>query len=187
MMQTVAQGARVADDEHRVEAMARALAAVDSLPTVAALVFDRELRYEAAHGGALVLYGFGRPEDLIGRRAAEVVPPAAWVRIEALLRKALGGELVHVEVPGSDGVVRYVATYQPVRRGDEVVGVSVGIVDVTEERRVRAELEAQVELFEQSFDGAPIGKALLTADGHWLRLNPALSGSSGAARRSCGG
>ena len=53
------------------------------------------------------------------------------------------------------------------------------VEDVTGRRLAEEALRESQEQFEAAFDYAPIGMALVGADGRWLRVNPALCGITG--------
>jgi PAS domain S-box-containing protein len=85
----------------------------------------------------------GRPvEEQIGRTLAEVVPDV-WAQMETVYRSVLetGEPVANLEVErvrGATHDVRHcLASYYPVRVDDEVIGVGVVVVDVTE--RIEAE------------------------------------------------
>jgi two-component system cell cycle sensor histidine kinase/response regulator CckA len=81
----------------------------------------------------------------IGRPVREVVP-TLWDQLEPSYQQALAGEAVHDveivgETPARPGERRaWLASYYPVRTGGEVAGVGVVAREVTEERRLAAQL-----------------------------------------------
>lgn len=83
----------------------------------------------------------------LGRRVGDVVPEL-WEQLEPIYRRALAGEAVHdVEIAGETmarpGERRvWVASYYPVRSRDDqpVAGIGVVARDVTDERRMAAQL-----------------------------------------------
>lgn len=91
----------------------------------------------------LARFANARPAELVGRTVAELLPER-WAQIEPVVRYILdGGEAVRnlpfSRTEGGDGGViqEWLADFYPVRVGDEVVGVGVVGVDVTE--RAQAE------------------------------------------------
>jgi len=124
------------------------------------------------------------PEELIGRHSADLVHPDDLARFSANAAQLFAGQPANSSV---DREVRY-------RRKDgawiwldgnprailDELGRPVGLLnvfrDVTERRRLKdieAERNANVALFETAFHHAPIGMALVSLDGRFLRINAA--------------
>ncbi|MDX6618447.1 MAG: hypothetical protein QOK36_833 [Gaiellales bacterium] len=124
-----------------------------------------------------VLLGY-EPEELIGERAIEIIHPADQQRILGYLRSVRehgparaearfrhkSGRLVWMETRGR--AVRDAA--------GNVVELQVVARDITAERHAAEELREAEERFRNAFDQAPIGKALVSTDGHFTRVNAAL-------------
>jgi diguanylate cyclase (GGDEF)-like protein/PAS domain S-box-containing protein len=106
----------IADDRLR--------AALDAAPGISVLFFDLDMRIEAVYGRTMERHGYV-PEQIIGRRAPDVLPAGAWERFGPLYAHALGGETETVVVTTHDGSATYATTYAPVRRDGEVIGGSV--------------------------------------------------------------
>jgi PAS domain S-box-containing protein len=113
----------------------------EHLPDVAVFVFDRDLRFELATGAAVTATGW-RPEEVLGRTLAELVPPERVESYAAPYRAALAGERQSFEVTGwrEPGTV-WAIDVVPIRDADGAVtgGMVVG-TDVTERRRAEREL-----------------------------------------------
>ncbi|MBW3553375.1 MAG: PAS domain-containing protein [Gemmatimonadetes bacterium] len=134
---------------------ARAIADVfyEAAPVPAAMV-DRDLRYRRINDALAALYGMAA-EEVVGRTLHEVVPEYAD-RIVAYYRQVLdtGEPIKNVEllVPqrGAGGENRhYLVNYFPVRVGDqEVIGVGVVALDVTERHRIEDARREQAALVE---------------------------------------
>jgi PAS domain S-box-containing protein len=77
------------------------------------------------------------PEELVGRTVAEVIPDL-WSQLEVVYRQVLetGEPVVNVEVerelPSASGHRFWLASCYPVRIEDEVIGIGVVVVDITE-------------------------------------------------------
>ncbi|MEA2129538.1 MAG: hypothetical protein QOJ85_2429 [Solirubrobacteraceae bacterium] len=98
---------------------------------------DREFRIQHVNEKLAMMRGVVR-EQALGRTVAEVVPDR-WPQIGPLYRHVLQtGEAVinHETVDlGAAGEPRYgLASYYPVRHGDEIIGVGLIHVDITERR-----------------------------------------------------
>ena len=160
-----------------------AAAALRELPEALIVVFDRELRFVLAAGHAL--QRLTRPrESLEGQPVGSVFPAALWAPLEPLFRSALTGETRSREVWTPEQRHCLMVDVGPLRAGAEdgerrgpagVVGGVAVVLDVTARRH--AEVRSQAPAgghFEEVFDHAPIGTALLDSEGRWLLVNRAL-------------
>jgi len=156
-----------------------ALSVLRTLPAASALVFDSDLRYVIAGGHALDQEGL-RPEDLEGRPAVEVLVGERWETYEPLYRSALNGETRSLEIWSADDTRCYQVEVGPLRGTD---GTTVGGVvisrDVTPRKHAEEARRHAQERFELVFEQAPIGMALLTPEGRWVRVNQALLAITG--------
>jgi PAS domain S-box-containing protein len=125
------------------------LALLDTLQSRAPIGFalvDRDFTFHRINDFLADIDGVPAEEHL-GRQVREVVPEL-WEQLEPVYRRALSGEAVHdVEIvgetkarPGERRV--WVASYYPVRSQDDqpVAGIGVVARDVTDERRMAAQL-----------------------------------------------
>jgi PAS domain S-box-containing protein len=139
--------ARIAADmAHRLEALpsqcvGQLRALYDSGPVGLGLV-DANLRYEAVNRRLAEMHDMTVVAHQ-GRTVAEVLPHI-YGQLEPNLRSALSGQTVsgfvsHWQGPGGAGDEHVlVASYQPVRdAANQVAGVSIAVVDITELERVR--------------------------------------------------
>jgi diguanylate cyclase (GGDEF)-like protein/PAS domain S-box-containing protein len=152
-----------------------ALSVLRNLPLTSMLVFDRELCFVLAGGQALERHG-KQPSDLEGRLASEALPAERWEKYEPLFRGALAGESQTLEVWSADEAVCYqveVAPLAPEPDGAILGGVAV-FRDITPRKHAEEARRHAQERFELVFEQAPIGMALLTPDGRWVRVNQAL-------------
>ncbi len=102
---------------------------------------DRDLRYTWIHNPALGL----APQDVLGKRDVDLLERAADAeRIEAIKRAVIeSGNDIRVEVPVTHGGIEryYDLSVRPQRDADgAVVGVTCTARDITEHKRVEAEL-----------------------------------------------
>jgi PAS domain-containing protein len=81
--------ARIDSRGHR-EAAERYRMALDNLPEMVILVFDRDLRVQAASGGAMARAGVA-PKDVIGRTLEQVSAPSQLARLREHYEAGLGG------------------------------------------------------------------------------------------------
>ncbi len=129
--------------------MAQLQAIYDGAP-VGLCFLDREMRYVSLNRKLAEMNGVPAAAH-IGRTVGEVIP-LVFAQVEPFIRRALAGESmssVEIKKPGAgkngeDQVL--VGSYQPVRDGsEEVVGVSVAVMDVTRYKRTeQALLESEM-------------------------------------------
>jgi len=143
------------EDHRRLEAdlvAARAqadesLALLDTLQASAPIGFalvDRDFVFQRINESLAEIDGLPVAEHL-GQPVRDVVP-GLWDQLEPSYQQALAGEAVHDveivgETPARPGERRaWLASYYPVRTGGEVAGVGVVAREVTDERRLAAQL-----------------------------------------------
>lgn len=119
-------------------------------------------------------------EDLLGRSVSDHVHPDDVAEVTARRAALLDGGApvlltVRLRRPGGDWA--WVECHVRAIRAAGTAAVDGFVVtarDVTERRRLEAELAEALETFELSFAAAPIGKALVAPDGTLIRVNTAL-------------
>jgi diguanylate cyclase (GGDEF)-like protein/PAS domain S-box-containing protein len=158
-----------------------ALSVLRTLPAASVLVFDHELRYVLAGGHALENEGFS-PAELEGRPAVEVLVGGRWETYEPLYRSALNGETRSLEIWSADDARCYQVEVGPLCDGAEIVGGVAVSRDVTPRKHADEARRHAQERFELVFEQAPIGMALLTPEGRWVRVNQALLAITGYSR-----
>ena len=161
----------VADVALNLEAMpaqklAQLQAIYDGAPVGLAFL-DKNLRYVSVNERIATMKNIPI-QDHIGRSVAEVVPDA-FTQVEPALRRALAGEsisAIEFRIPNSsqvDGYSTLLSSYQPIRdAADEIVGISVAVMDITERKRIEQALADTDEHFRQSLEQHPA--MLWTAD-----------------------
>jgi diguanylate cyclase (GGDEF)-like protein/PAS domain S-box-containing protein len=168
-----------------------AAAALRELPEALIVAFDRELKFVLTAGHALERLDRSR-ESLEGEPVGSILPEPMWRTLEPLFRSALDGETRSREVWTPEQRHCLMVDVGPLRAngvgtgngagagppggaqdGASVVGGVAVVLDITARRR--ADLLAPADgHFEEVFDHAPIGTALLDDDGRWLLVNRAL-------------
>jgi diguanylate cyclase (GGDEF)-like protein/PAS domain S-box-containing protein len=147
-------------------------AALGSLPHVSVLMVDTGLRYQAAVGAAIRTHGY-RPEDIVGRLVADVLPPEACERISPHFRRALRGETVTDTADSLDGTAIYETTYGPAVEDGAVIGAVAVVRDVTVERRALAVLASTDELHQMLVSNVSDMITLTSAaDGRYAWVSP---------------
>src|ERR1700686_864010 len=151
-----------------------ALSVLRTLPLTSTLVFDEELRFVLAAGQALECFGAGAVE-LEGRQAPEGLPAERWEIYGPLFEAALRGETRSLEVWSMGETNCYQVEVSPLRGEEgEVLGGTAVFRDITPRKHAEEARRHAQERFELVFEQAPIGMALLTPDGRWVRVNQAL-------------
>ena len=118
-------------------------------------------------------------EEIEGKPAADVFPreAAAYYAddLEVIRSKRPRLGTVHT-VRDLDGTEHWLQTDKvPVCNGDgTVTGIIVMAQDITERRRAEEALRESEERFSGAFEHAPIGVALVSPEGRWLKVNRAL-------------
>jgi diguanylate cyclase (GGDEF)-like protein/PAS domain S-box-containing protein len=174
-------------DEVMAGADHAAAAALLELPEALILVFDRELRFVLTAGHALER--LGNPNACgEGQPVASTFPADLWKRMEPLFRSALVGETRSREIWTSEQRHCLMVDVGPLRLNDAggedhgagVAGGVAVVLDITARRHADL-LAAQPDGgdFEEVFERAPIGTALLDNDGRWLLVNRALCDITG--------
>jgi diguanylate cyclase (GGDEF)-like protein/PAS domain S-box-containing protein len=155
------------------------LAAVLAHSSDLVVLLDAQGRLQYVSAASRRMLGFA-PEEWIGRNAFEILHPDDLNLAAESFRSSVGGELGvngprPLRVRHADGSWRHVEIVANNLLGDPSVrGVIVNARDITE-RRV-AERNAQIarRRFEQAFDRSPLGMAITTLEGRYVRVNAAL-------------
>ncbi|WP_427161358.1 PAS domain S-box protein [Aliinostoc sp. HNIBRCY26] len=146
---------------------------------VALAFLDTELRYVYVNEALAAINGVPQSQH-IGRTFREVLP--SWVdQIEPILSGVMSTKapLLNQEVKGEtypSGVYRWgLVSYYPVCLPDgQLLGVGVTGLDITQKKLTEQALSKSEALFRAMFDQAALGIALISLDGQFLQVNPAL-------------
>lgn len=166
---------KIAQLEESERRRAEALTLLETLQSSAPIGFgflDRDFRTVRANETLAEIYGLP-VEEQIGRTVAEAVPDL-WPQIEPMCRQVLeqGEPVVNVEIEGvapRTGARRcWLVSFYPVRLADEVIGLGLVIVDITE-RRQAEDLRAVV------MDNMAEGVIVCDQDGMLSYMNDAAS------------
>jgi PAS domain S-box-containing protein len=192
----VASAPRTVSSRILSEASEGAMSSLEAMPThrtaqlraiysgapVGLCFLDRNLRYVSINqrladlNGAPIAAHIGKPvEEMI---------PKLFPRVQPFLQRALQGETIaNLEVlkpspkPGEPDLT-VLSSYQPAfDEADEVIGVSVALVDVTEHKITEGALREDVEHYRQMVEHSPQIQWVLDADGNltdissrWVQL-----------------
>ena len=144
--------ARRAEMERRIldRESAETLQLLETLISAAPFGFafvDREFRFVHVNENLAAINGLTVAEHL-GHTVAEIVPPL-WPQLESLYRQVLEGDqtVVGIEVDAPNAanpaeMRHWLTSFYPVSLNEEVIGIGVVVIDVTDRRRARHALEA---------------------------------------------
>jgi diguanylate cyclase (GGDEF)-like protein/PAS domain S-box-containing protein len=127
------------------------------------------------------------PEELIGVVASEIIHPEDRPHIAAYLQSVRDRGPASAEARFRHKGGRWIWMES---RGRAVLDAAGSVVelqtvarDITAERQAAGELREAEERFRNAFDQAPIGKALVSTEGHFTRVNSALCRITGYSER----
>jgi PAS domain S-box-containing protein len=180
----------IADVAVHLEAMpaqrlAQLQAIYDGAPVGLAFL-DRNLRYVSVNERIATMKNIP-VQDHIGRSVAEVIPDA-FPQVEPALRSALAGEsisAIEFRIPNSsqaDGYSTLLSSYQPIRDADEIVGISVAMMDITERKRIERALAESEDHFRQTLEQQPALLWTSDAEGMITDVGPQWVTLTGVAR-----
>ena len=118
--------------------------------------------------------------ELLERPIFEFVHPGDVDQLRtrrAALLESGGSRLIAYRIRRPDGTWVPIESHVAAVRAAETDAITALLVtarDVTERHRLESRLAQAVEMFEQSFAAAPIGKALVGVDGRLIKVNTAL-------------
>lgn len=160
-------------------------------------VVDRDLRYVRANDAFAVLQG-RNPNEIVGKTIAEALPDTADQIVPGTLCVLETGkpiaheELIAGTAGGPDARWLRAIRYPVLSRAGSVVGVTSLLIDISDLKRVKPELDnaqrlrdaaeraarpAQVDMlarYQTIFEGASIGILRVDPRGHMIEANPAM-------------
>ncbi|WP_348268130.1 EAL domain-containing protein [Edaphobacter paludis] len=173
-------------EAHPAQRLAQLQAIYESAP-VGLCFLDCNLRYVSINRRLAEMNGVPIAEHL-GRSVAEVIPEV-FFRIEPYLRRALQGETINdLEITSprknaEGGNLTLIVTYQPVRdEAEEIVGVSVAVVDITSRKLTEEALRESEDHYRNSVELNPQIPWTSDAEGRVLEAGPHWENSTGWTR-----
>jgi len=125
------------------------------------------------------IYGVPRNSSTDYQTWANTVVPEDLPPTESVLRgliasKSQGSLEFRITLP--NGSVRYIeGAAAAVLKDDGQIARLVGVnIDVTERRKSEEALRLSERLFSNTFENSPVGEALVSLEGRWLKVNAAL-------------
>ncbi|MEG4959929.1 MULTISPECIES: PAS domain S-box protein [unclassified Microcoleus] len=131
------------------------------------------------------IFGY-KAEEIIGQSIAILIPPNLTHEEQQILETIRQGETIKnyetVRVRKDGQLIHISSTISPLKdTTGRIVGASVIKRDISDRKRAendRKQIETALrnseEQFRHAFEDASIGMAILSLDGHWLKVNPAL-------------
>ncbi|WP_430392052.1 sensor domain-containing protein [Dyella sp. 20L07] len=138
---------------------------------------DRHRRFRFANSTHQTWMGVD-PNRMVGRTVDQLIDSWSLERAGSCLDQALAGEPAVYEGELFSGPARtYVhGNFQPdFDESGQVRGVFTVFIDISARHALETQLRESEQRFYGAFQHAPIGMALVTTDGHMLRVNGALS------------
>lgn len=157
---------------------------MDATPALISYL-DLDFRYLRVNATYEKWFGISA-EQVLGRKAEELIGTAAWQMVSPYLRRARDGEPVcfDQQIPYRDGIPRWVhVTYLPNIEANGIVrGIVVHVFDIGErvvsEQKItllNQRLQRRIQEMQVIFNTAPIGLSIADgADGKHIRGNAAL-------------
>ena len=171
----------VAALRQRLQSTAALLDVIFERAPVGLGLLDTDVRYVRVNDRLAAIDGAPAAEH-VGRRIPDLLPDLPAHVGDDVLRVARTGEpLSDVEVDGP-GDRHLLASYWPVRRADEVIGVGIVLMDVSERRAAERALRAQTDRYEAllvALSDAGEGLVVLERDGRCVFANSAFEQLSG--------
>jgi PAS domain S-box-containing protein/putative nucleotidyltransferase with HDIG domain len=139
------------------------------------LFVDRHFRYVRVNDKVAAIHGSRSVEEHLGHTVAEVVP-ALWTQLEAPYRSVLesGQPIYNLELTGPTAedpghAHAWLESIYPVRVADEIVGLGIVLVDITDRKRSEMALAALTEAAVDAIAAAAEARDPYTA-GHQRRV-----------------
>ncbi len=113
------------------------------------------------------------------RRWVDFVLPEDRARVQAAFATLMADAAsldIEYRIVRPDGEIRWIRArgFQVRNAAAELTSLTGIVTDITERKQVEATLRESEERFSNAFEQAPIGVALVSPDGRWLRVNRAL-------------
>lgn len=166
-------------DQRELQALA------DALPVLVAYV-DADRRYRFTNR-TYERWFPDRPRGIAGRSVREVVGEDAYALFAPWIERALSGEAVSFEqlLPYSDGPARHLRMeYVPRITEDGVQGFYGLAYDISEQKRIEAELRDSATQLSVIFAQAAVGLSQVSLEGRPMRVNDELCRMLGRDRQA---
>jgi PAS domain S-box-containing protein len=164
--------------------LAQLHAIYDGVP-VGLCFLDRHLRFVSVNKRLAEINHL--PVSLhLGRTVAEVIPHL-FPKLEPYLRRALGGEPINgleLQDRKANQLTTYLISYQPARdEADEVVGVSISVVDISEHRNTEEALIESEDHYRHTIELNPQIPWIAAPDGMIIDVSRRWESLTGVKKR----
>jgi PAS domain S-box-containing protein len=139
---------------------------------------DKDLRHVNMNQRLADLNGIS-VKDHLGHTIAEMASPIVYSTIEPYLVRALKGEVITgLEVkkpspPPGEGTLTYNVSYQPARSdAGDVIGISIAVVDVTQDKRAEEALRRSKERYRNAMQLSPHIPWIMDSNGMNVEVGP---------------
>ena len=149
---------------------------LDLLPGLVAY-FDLGLHYRFANAAYSSWRGL-EPDKIIGHHVRDIVGENNYPVIAEKLHRAAAGERITYEYDLFDGGYqrRVQGSYAPdLNAQGEVVGIVALVTDISTRHDLQSQIARSEAMFNEAFENAPIGAAMVDLDGRLIRANAAFS------------
>ncbi|CAN5622807.1 hypothetical protein BH10ACI3_BH10ACI3_09730 [soil metagenome] len=141
---------------------------------------DKDLVYLGCNAAFALDAGFADPEDIIGKDDFQMGWREQAESFRADDRRVIEDGIAKLLIEESqttpDGdTITLLTSKLPLRdSAGKISGVLGTYVDITDRKKAEVAIRDSEERFSSAFEFAPIGVALVSPDGHWLKVNRAL-------------
>ncbi|MEK6976836.1 MAG: PAS domain S-box protein, partial [Candidatus Hydrothermarchaeota archaeon] len=173
-------------ERKKAENELRLLATVVQDSNDAIIVRDLSNKILTWNPAAERLYGYKQGE-MVGRDFSTIIPGEQVERATSFLKRVIAGEkLFQIDIRRlcKNGQILDVSvTASPLRdRQGNVMAVATTEMDITERKKMEAELLESEKLYHTLFDNAPVGLGIADADGNLIAYNDAMLTPGGYTR-----
>ncbi len=146
-----------------------------------AIVISENGRIIEANEQALRMFGHTR-EEMLGREITTLTPPESRALVSNSIQDRREAAYEHMLVRKDGSRFPVEAQAKMIQLGERMVRITA-LRDLSERQHMQQALEASEGRFRSAMQHSPIGMALVTIEGRWLEVNPALCAIVGYTRQ----
>ena len=133
------------------------------------------------------IFGYARPEELIGINVRQLVVPESWPLVEEEIRLRESGRKAssryEFRAVGKDGSIFDVEVLGSRIIFEGKLSIQGTMIDITERKKAEQSLKESENKYRALFEGIPVGLYRTTPEGRILDLNPAMVEMLGQAEK----